>query len=154
MAAGGGRSALALAGAKRDGRCMTGDRIVVGIDGSVPAQRALEWAVDEARRRDAELVVLRAWSFTDQPPPFDTSYGEATVLELIDGSIASVDATGVTVVPLAPCDRPASALIDASKDAALLVVGARGRGGFASLLLGSVSQQVVTHAHCPVVVVR
>jgi nucleotide-binding universal stress UspA family protein len=133
---------------------MTDDRIVVGIDGSEAAGRALLWAVAEARLRGVRLLVLRAWSYIDQGPPFVTSYGEDTVLEQLDSAIASVDTASVEVDRAALCDHAAAALIDASKGADLVVVGARGRGGFSALLLGSVSQQVVTHAHCPVVVVR
>lgn len=130
------------------------ERIVVGVDGSDAAARALAWAVEEARLRRTTLVVLRAWSFLEQEGPFDTTYGEATVRELIDSSLQRVDVTGLHVEAQSPCDHAAPALIDASSGASLVVVGARGRGGFASLLLGSVSLQVVTHAHCAVVVVR
>ena len=133
---------------------MTG-RVVVGIDGSACAGAALAWAVEEAKLRRAPLEVVWAWTALDQPDGrFDPGFGEHDVAELLDAALESCDTDGIEVVRSTPCDLAARALIDASEDAALLVVGSRGAGGFASLLLGSVSQKVALHAHCPVVVVR
>ena len=137
------------------------DRIVVGIDGSEPSRRALRWAVEEARLRGAAVEAVHSWS-----PPFVGGYPytatmfepaefERAAAQLLDDVVGSTDAAGLQ----APIERrvvegpAARVLVDASKDAALLVVGSRGRGGFAGLLLGSTSQQVCHHATCPVVVI-
>jgi nucleotide-binding universal stress UspA family protein len=134
------------------------ERIVVGIDGSPGAQAALTWAVDEAARRDATLEVVHAWH-----APFVDGYGYAG--SAIDPVAMELGARAVADEAVEPhrgkvaidvhvvCGSPASVLVQQAKDADLLVVGSRGRGGFAGLLLGSVSHQVVHHAPCPVVVV-
>jgi len=138
--------------------------IVVGIDGSHSAGRALEWAMAEAAIRKTELAVITvlpepASQWTGRPAPLG---GDAErVAEIRKSAEAAVAATtakleggkpeSVTVAAVA--GFPAETLINASKDSDLLVVGARGGGGFASLILGSVSNQVVHHASCPVVVV-
>ena len=131
-------------------------RIVVGIDGSAGAREALRWAADEARVRGIGLEVVHAWSYLDQGPPFDTGYDEEHARAAVAEELAAcgIDAAGVIVTT--PCALPAQALVDtaAAEGVVALVVGSRGRGGFAGLLLGSVSQQVVHHATVPVVVVR
>ena len=137
------------------------DKIVVGIDGSQPAQRGLEWAVTEASVRGARLVVVHAW----QPPaavmsPYGATLADPvsladTAQAILADSVASVDMTSLAVEPeLRLVQGPAApALIDAARGGALLVVGSRGRGGFTGLLLGSVSQQIAQHATVPVVIV-
>jgi nucleotide-binding universal stress UspA family protein len=130
--------------------------VTVGIDGSAGALRALRWACEEARLRGAVLRVVHAWSYLDQREGvFDAQYGEGDALEVIDKAIAEVgsDAEGLDVERATPNDLPARALLDAAADSELLVVGARGMGGFKGLLLGSVSQHVAQHAPCPVVIV-
>ena len=136
-------------------------RIVVGVDGSQGGERALQFALEEAEQRGATVVPVLAWGFLDQPGvpeerPFDPGFGEAEARGYLDLAIKRVagEHTGVPIQPVVVCDLPARALLDSAGDADLLVVGARGLGGFAGLLLGSVSQQVVHHASCPVVVVR
>jgi nucleotide-binding universal stress UspA family protein len=135
------------------------ERIVVGVDGSDTSREALRWALDEARRRQASVDVVQAWhvpfvvgaAYTGEFDP--QAFAEEARLAL-DQTVGSVDATGVPAVePILVSDSPARALLDAAKGATLLVVGSRGRGGFSGLLLGSVSQQVVHHAPCPVVVI-
>ena len=130
--------------------------VVVGVDGSEGAQRALEWAADEARLRGARLRAVCVWSYLDQAGgSFDPSYGEDDARRLLDGAVDSVaGAAGIDVERLTVNDLPARGLLDSAADADLVVVGARGMGGFQGLLLGSVSQQVVQHAPCPVVIVR
>jgi nucleotide-binding universal stress UspA family protein len=135
-------------------------RIVVGVDGSAGAAQALRWAVAEAKRRGARLEVVHAWHYFGLPtPPFvappETDAVEVRARKILDRAVDAVDCEGL----VAPIERflvweqPASALLDASKGADLLVVGSRGRGGFVGLLLGSVSQEVAHHASCPVVIV-
>ena len=132
------------------------DVVVVGVDGSEGSLRALRWAAEEARIRGARLRVLRAWSYADQPEGgFDPAYDEEAARRVLDESIASLgtDSSGLKIERRIVCDLPARALLDAAADADLLVVGSRGLGGFQGLLLGSVSQQVVHHAPCPIVIV-
>lgn len=138
--------------------------IVVGIDGSHNASRALDWAMAEAALRKAHLTVLAVHSvpasyWTGAPvllPGDEGKVGE--IREAAESTVAAATAKlgasqpeSVTVT--AVDGFPAQELIKASKDADLLVVGTRGGGGFAVLMLGSVSNQVVHHAACPVVVV-
>lgn len=140
------------------------DGIVVGIDGSEFARQALHWAAAAARAFDRPLHVLRAWSITNAPRPDSWSPGyvpsfrefEDAVRAQIDQEVAAVVGSDPEVeVHRHPCHTNAvQALIDASKDAWLVVVGSRGLGGFAGLVLGSTSEQVIRHAHCPVTVVR
>jgi nucleotide-binding universal stress UspA family protein len=135
--------------------------IVVGVDGSADAQVALEWAVAEAERRNAPLTVITV-------VPLVAVHGQprAPILKPADDETLKAAATATTVaVEKATAGReisvsvraatgaPAEILLKASADADLLVVGSRGRGGFARLLLGSVSSQVVHHTNCPTVVV-
>jgi nucleotide-binding universal stress UspA family protein len=135
------------------------DRIVVGIDGSDHAARAVRWARDEARVHGATLEVVMAWHWGDQRhadpnAAFDPAYNEESAAEALEAYLDAAlgnDREGVEA--RAVLDLAARALLDAGEDADLLVVGSRGRGGFKGLLLGSVSQQLTTHAPCPVVVV-
>jgi nucleotide-binding universal stress UspA family protein len=137
--------------------------IVVGVDGSDGAGHALEWAAEEARLRDARLRVVLAWQI-----PFALYTGPGTfgvdreltdeLRELAEKQLeeACEAASGLQGLDLERSviqDLPAPALVEAAKNAALLVVATRGRGGFAGLLLGSVSQQCAHHASCPVVIV-
>ena len=130
--------------------------VVVGVDGSEGSRRALQWALEEARVRGAPLRAVFAWSYLDQPGEgFDAAYGEDDARQRLDRALEEVagDVGDVEVERVVVVDLPARALLDAARDADLLVVGSRGVGGFKGLLLGSVSQQVVQHAPCPVVVV-
>jgi nucleotide-binding universal stress UspA family protein len=134
-------------------------RIVVGIDGSELAQRALEWAVDEARRRGAVLEVVHAWTMP-RPDEFVPVVAEDAVRDAAERVLAVAigdlvdDSHPPEVLPRLVEGPPANALLAASKGADLLVVGSHGHGGFVGMLLGSVSQRVLHHATCPVVVVR
>lgn len=139
--------------------------VVVGVDGSAPSIAALAEGVRQARWRQADLVLVSAYSYpylslvtpvAPDPPLAVDLEGAArrTVEEAIETVRSTVGELGVHVDVDVRCGPPVSALLDASKDADLLVLGARGRGGFASLLLGSVSQQCIQHASCPVLIVR
>jgi len=138
------------------------EKIVVGIDGSKGARQALEWAVAEARARGAGLVVVHAWQ---QPTaalmsPYapllaDPASLVETAHKTMTDSLATVDLTGLAREPERRIVQgpAAPALLAAARDATLLVVGSRGRGGFAGLLLGSVSQQVAHESTVPVVII-
>jgi nucleotide-binding universal stress UspA family protein len=138
--------------------------IVVGIDGSHHSTRALEWALKEAALQHTPLTVLtvhpvvaspwtgnpvRLGADTDEQENMRHAAEELTakVTDQLGGSRPD----SVTVRAIS--GFPAKELIEASRDADLVVVGSRGAGGFAKLLVGSVGSQVVEHAHCPVVVV-
>jgi len=132
-------------------------RIVVGVDGSTSAQAALQWAVDEARQRNATVEAVYAWHQAFVAPTHilgDPEFFEQKAGEVLDAAIDAVDTTGVAAVERRLMSGNASqALIHEAKGAAMLVVGSRGRGGFGGLRLGSVSQQVAHHARCPVVII-
>jgi nucleotide-binding universal stress UspA family protein len=134
-------------------------KIVVGVDGSENGQRALRWAMDEAALRGSVLVLVHS---VEMGLSVAEPYGGGYVLQqlqesgrlALDEATALVAARGIEVERRLETGSIAYSLIDASKDAELLVVGSRGHGGFTGLLLGSVSAACVHHAHCPVVVVR
>ncbi|HTK68097.1 MAG TPA: universal stress protein [Pseudonocardia sp.] len=133
--------------------------IVVAIDGSDSSIAALRWASRQAELTHSPLRAVYAWQVPQaygyvpaiEPLTWD-GIARSTLEEAI-GKGLGADAAA-RVERLIVRGHPAQVLMDAAGDADLIVVGSRGRGGFAGLLLGSVSQYVVTHARCPVVVVR
>lgn len=135
--------------------------VVVGLDGSKSSSKALEWAAAEADLRGARLRAVRTWalpSFAELPYPTPASLAQVPIqaraaLHNQLSEVLGPDRASL-VEAVVREGRPAEALIDAAADADLIVVGSRGHGGFAGLLLGSVSSQVVHHAHCPVTIVR
>ena len=138
--------------------------IVVGIDGSHHASRALEWAIAEAGVRKADLTVLAInsvpqgyWTTNPVTLPGDKERVEEirkSAQEDVDKAAAALgDQQPKSVSVVALSGFPAKQLIEASETSDLVVVGSRGGGGFSALFLGSVSNQVVHHAKCPVVVV-
>jgi nucleotide-binding universal stress UspA family protein len=138
--------------------------IVVGVDQSEGAKAALRFALEEARLRQAKLRVVHAWQFGYiGAPGFEGSlpavggdlaeFHEAAEAAL-DETLRGVVADGVAIERRVDQGAAAPVLIEESRDADVLVVGSRGHGGFAQLLLGSVSQQCAQHAFCPVVIVR
>ena len=135
------------------------ERIVVGVDGSEGAQRALRWALDEARLRGASIDVVHTWHYPNSvgspyAPLATTSFVfEDDARVILDRVVDAEHTMGLEVNRILACGPAASTLLEAAKGADLLVVGSRGRGGFTGLLLGSVSQQVLHHAPCPVVVI-
>jgi nucleotide-binding universal stress UspA family protein len=136
-------------------------RIVVGVDGSEHARRALLWAHHEAGLRGDELTAVLACGLFDQlhvggGSSFDPDYGPADAAAALDATIADTvgAAAAAEIRTEAVCDLPARALLDAALDADLLVVGPRGRGELRELMLGSVTQACLHHARCPVAVVR
>ena len=137
-------------------------RIVVGVDGSTNGERALRWAIEEARLRDAELELVVAVpsarlfdAVTAARSREDLEASATSLLEQVLDEVVlpSLDTSEVTVHRTVRTGAAAEALVEAAQGADLLVVGARGQGGFRGLLLGSVAQQVVSHSPCPVVVV-
>ena len=141
--------------------------IVVGVDGSPTSMRALRWAVDEARVRAVPLTALYIYRSLRTGAPFDAfvsiereqldqleAQAAETARAKLDTMLAgAADYEGVQVEGRVIAGSPAKTLaFDAADEHTLLVVGSRGHGGFAGLLLGSVSQQCLHHARGPVVV--
>lgn len=137
--------------------------VVVGVDGSAASRLAVDFALAEADRRGCEVVALHAWTH-----PVATSPGDM-LSPVYDMAVVEEQARQVLVEALAGRAerypdvavrhevvhrRPSAALVERSAEASLVVVGARGRGGFTGLLLGSVSQALLHHCACPVAVVR
>jgi nucleotide-binding universal stress UspA family protein len=138
--------------------------IVVGVDGSDHSRNALDWAIAESAIRQVPLTVFAVspvaasiYGYAPQRYPADEesrAQVEKDAHRLVDEAIARRPApSGQQITVKAVSGLPADELIVASADADLLVVSARGAGGFARLVMGSVSSQVVHHALCPVVVV-
>jgi nucleotide-binding universal stress UspA family protein len=136
--------------------------IVVGIDGSDGSTRALEFALEEARVRSAEVKAVAAWHVPASvyntglvPLSVDPTDFEKIAKGALDKSLerAGAAGSGVSVTPLVREGQPADVLVAEARGADLLVVGSRGLGGFKGLLLGSVSQQCSHHAPCPVAIV-
>jgi nucleotide-binding universal stress UspA family protein len=140
--------------------------IIVGVDHSDGAKAALRFAVEEARLRQARLRAVHAWQFAHLGAPAIEGSMPNTGFEFEALRSAAETALDATLQKVAPnvedveIERrvvqgaPAAVLVEESRAADLLVVGSRGLGGFAQLLLGSVSQQCAHHAACPVVIVR
>jgi nucleotide-binding universal stress UspA family protein len=140
--------------------------IVVGVDASEGAKAALRFALEEAKLRRATLRVVHTWQFgyigvsgiEGFSPVVGADLGDVrrTAEVALDATLHDVapDPNGVVIERRVSEGSPATVLVDESRDADLLVVGSRGHGGFAGLLLGSVSQQCAHHAACPVVIVR
>ncbi|MFH8798016.1 universal stress protein [Streptomyces sp. NPDC017936] len=126
--------------------------VVLGVDGSPDSDEAVGVAFAEASQRQAELVAVHAWQPDKAPPDAAPESAARLLAQAIAGR---ADARPDVTVRRDVVDGTArEVLLEASRAAQLLVVGARGRSGIAGLLLGSVSQAVMTHAHCPVVTVR
>jgi nucleotide-binding universal stress UspA family protein len=147
--------------------------VVVGVDGSAGAAEALRWAVAEARLRKAQLRIVHAWTYGYTGMPvggfgamggfesyvslgIDAADLQRAAEDLLEKVISEVagGVEGVEIARQVVAGAAAQVLIGAAVGADLLVVGSRGHGGFVGLMLGSVSQQCVHHAPCPVVVVH
>jgi nucleotide-binding universal stress UspA family protein len=135
-------------------------RIVVGVDGSPSSTKALHWAVRQAKLTGAEVEAVTVWSYPsgygmapvgDEMVDFEGNAGKI-LAEALAG-VSSI-APGVTIKSSVVEGHAADVLVRAAKGADLLVVGSRGHGGFAGMLLGSVSQHCAQHASCPVLVIR
>ena len=134
--------------------------VVVGVDGSPGGDAAVEFAAGAAVQRGVPLVVVHALRDVSADaaaaPLVDWDAVESAERQALGDRTAGVRAAHPDLVlrERVVRDRPARALVDESRGAQLVVVGSRGRGGLRGLLLGSVSQQLLHHAHCPVAVVR
>lgn len=141
----------------------TSGPVVVGADGSAGSAAAVDFAIEEASRRRTELVAVHAWDAFESLGQDDVlpAYTQPGALQDEEHRILSESLAGSSQrYPDVPIRQelahrhPAAALIERSQTAQLLVTGARGRGGFTGLFLGSVSQTVMHHADCPVAIVR
>ena len=149
--------------------------IVVGVDGSPEAKRALRWALIEASLRRTSVHAVSVWHVPVEVAPtigpilpvpvYEPAQADREedlrrrTKEQLDAIVAEVkrevpEADGVRVEEQVVAGHAAEMLVEAAADAELLVVGSRGRGGFTGLLLGSVSQACAHHARCPVVIFR
>ncbi|WP_244928096.1 universal stress protein [Nocardioides sp. W7] len=138
--------------------------IVVSHDGSRPADAAFRWALNHARAVSGRLRVVRAWTMKTAPRPSSQTLGYVPPLEDFEAAVVddlradcarlAAEVDDVDIECSAVRGPAANKLLEAAADADLLVVGARGLGGFRGLALGSVSDQLVRHSPCPVVVVR
>jgi nucleotide-binding universal stress UspA family protein len=151
---------VVVRGAEADPTVPRPEPVVVGVDGSPSSEAAIAFAVEAAAVRGVPLLAVHAWHDVPVDP---------TLVPLVDWDAVESDEREVLAERLAGLrasrpdpevrtqvvrDRPARALVDESRGAQLVVVGSRGRGGLRGMILGSVSQQLLHHAHCPVAVVR
>lgn len=138
--------------------------IVVGVDGSDQGERALDWAIAEAKLRGVHLRLVSAWhvpavvyggpGFAPQiDEPLDKTFEEVAE-EIVEAGAKRAREAGIEAETSVKQGQAAEVLVDAGRNADLLVVGSRGHGGFAGLLLGSVSAQCAHHAKCPLVIVH
>jgi nucleotide-binding universal stress UspA family protein len=131
--------------------------IVVGVDGSEESRLALRWAFEYAQMSGAPVEVIIAWEIPPSygwAPSYDDVDFEKKAQETVEEIVRGVLGDDALVTCRVERGHPAPILVVASKQAQLLVVGSRGHGAFAEMLLGSVSQHCVHHARCPVVVIR
>jgi len=131
--------------------------IVVGVDGSPSSVRALSWALAQGVLTGAEVRAVIAWDYPAAYGAYPMSddldwaaLARSTMDEALDAAAGDTDKVSVSIVQ----GNAAQVLLDVSSGANLLVVGNRGHGGFVELLLGSVSERVIAHAACPVLVMR
>ncbi|MEN9745850.1 MAG: hypothetical protein RL729_322 [Actinomycetota bacterium] len=136
-------------------------KIVVGVDGSEGSQKALHWAIDEAKIRGSAIEIVHTWNFTPPLDPVggfvlipDKDFQESAQL-LVDNVLKSVSEMTSSIAISTHVERGSASqvLLDHAKTAELLVVGRRGHGGFIELIIGSTAAQVSHHAQCPVVIV-
>lgn len=134
--------------------------IVVGFDGSEPSHRALAWATRQGQVTGAPVEVLTTWQWPTNygyAMAFETTYRPDDVArEMVEEVVhkAASEHRDVTFFAHIVEGEPRNVLVDRSSEAEMLVLGCRGHGELTGMLLGSVSGYCVTHAHCPVLVVR
>jgi len=134
--------------------------IVVGVDGSASSNKALEWALEYAAALDLTVTAVQAWQI---PLAYGTGAMVLPGQELAEEARRGLEKTVDEIAAAWPQvyverrveeGHPAKVLLEVAEEARMLVVGSRGHGGFVGAVIGSVSQYCVTHAHCPVLVVR
>src|SRR6185437_1111586 len=141
--------------------------IVVGVDGSRYSRRALIWAMRQAAQQRVPLTILAVrpdpvrpatgiyWGLRAYPEDsHNPEVARKAIEEMVEQARNEIGGAAPEVTVNVVTGDPAEELVNASRDADLVVVGSRGSGGFASLLMGSVSSKVTRHAACPVVVIR
>lgn len=137
--------------------------IVVGVDGSKESKDALRWAIDEAHLRNATVRAIHVWTYPVVfagefvPPDFlNANALRDAAQKALDDTVAEVagENPDAYIERVVEHGSVAHVLVEAAREADLLVVGSRGHGGFAGSLLGSVSQQCAHHAPCAVVIIR
>ncbi|CAG7623179.1 universal stress protein [Rhodococcus opacus] len=135
--------------------------VVVGVDGSAHTEPAIAMAFEEAELRHTELVAVHAWS--DVNIPFAFEDGDPVWMQIVKDETAQLSESlvghaekcpGVTIRPVVVMDQPAHSLREQAENAQLLVVGSRGRGGFASMLLGSTTRTLMNSVNRPLLIVR
>jgi nucleotide-binding universal stress UspA family protein len=132
-------------------------KAVVGVDGSANSEAALRWALADAEKHGGQVTALFVWQvpFSSFPGLYDREALEKASKEFVIEKVSAVASTpAVPVLPLVAEGDPAEALVIASRDADLLVLGTRGRSALAGLLVGSVSLQCAAAARCPVVLIK
>jgi nucleotide-binding universal stress UspA family protein len=136
-------------------------QVIVGMDESEGAAHALQWAVSEAAGRDWRIRAVLAWEFLDEQqldkthsldPVGQADTAAKRLAAAVENAVGLLDAAGIELEVV--CEQAGPALVARAAGADLLVVGARGLGGFKRLLMGSVSNHCLHHAPCPVVIVR
>ncbi|HLK01385.1 MAG TPA: universal stress protein [Streptosporangiaceae bacterium] len=137
--------------------------IVVGVDNSTHSQRALDWAVNEAAIRKAPLTVvtviqeIAGWYGVPLPNLADAPRAEQigqAVRDQVAAAVARLHEPGPSSIEVRSLTgSPSQQILAVADDADMIVLGSRGTGGFAKLMLGSVSSQVTQHARCPVVII-
>jgi nucleotide-binding universal stress UspA family protein len=132
-------------------------KVVVGVDGSEHGDAALRWALAEAEAHDGQVTAVFAWQmpFISNPAAFDRAELEQAAKSFIINQVSSVaPSPPVPLTPLVAEGDPAEALVKASEDADLLVVGTRGRSPFLGVFLGAVSLRCAAAARCPVTLIK
>lgn len=132
--------------------------VVVGVDGSTASQAALDWGIQEAKLRNGRVVVLASWQYpyvtAAAAQVLDYAGFERDAQSILDDELRRVADPAVPVTGRLVEGNAAAALVEASGEADLLIVGSRGLGGFTGMMLGSVSAQLAHHAHCPLLIIR
>ncbi|WP_045878556.1 universal stress protein [Pseudofrankia sp. DC12] len=151
---------IVVHGLESDAGSGGGRPIAVGVDGSAPSNAAVRWALTQATEREVPLHLVHAYSIYVTPPgpPLVDFYpslqrnAERLLADVMASDIGND--TGVEIHRIAVDEFPSRGLLQAARDAQLLVVGSRGRGGFTELVLGSTAHQCMLHAPRPVAVLR